>query len=357
MKGPRPGRERMKAAVLTGIRKIEVRDVPKPSIRTDSEVLLRVAAVGICGSDLQYYSAGRIGSDVVRFPFIMGHECVAELEETGRDSRRIEPGSRVVVDPAVSCGTCDQCRGGRPNTCRHLRFLGCPGQMEGSLAEFIVMPESQCYPLEKNIGIELAILAEPLSIGIYAMHLLGRPSVSSIAILGSGPIGLSVAWAAGDRGIQKIYMTDKIDSRLEASRKAGSIWTGNPDRTDIVQEILEAESRGVDAVFECCGDQAALDQGVDLLKPGGTLMIVGIPETDRVTFDPHRLRRKEITIQNVRRQNGSIPDAIDLIVRKKSALDFMVTHSFPLEDTKKAFDMVENYRDGVLKAVIRPERS
>jgi L-iditol 2-dehydrogenase len=344
----------MKAAILTGIRKIELRDVPKPSIQNETQVLLRVAAVGICGSDLQYYAAGRIGSDVVRFPFVIGHECVAEVKESGEETSRLKPGDRVVVDPAVPCGLCDQCRSGRPHTCRNLRFLGCPGQMEGSLAEYIAMPESQCFLLEKNTDLNLAVLAEPLSIGIYAIRLLGDALFSSIAILGAGPIGLSVALAAEDRGIQKIYMTDKIDDRVQASQKAGAMWAGNPEKKDIVGKMLEFEPGGLNAVFECCGDQEAIDQAVELLRPGGKLMIVGIPDDDRVSFDAHRIRRKEIAIQNVRRQNGCIPAAIDLIGRRKKDLGFMVTHSFQLDEAQKAFDLVENYRDGVIKAIIRP---
>ncbi len=344
----------MKAAVLTDIRKIEVLEVPEPSIQTDKDVLLRVAAVGICGSDLQYYSTGRIGSDMVPFPFIIGHECVAVVEEAGRDVQKVKPGDRVVVDPAVSCGKCDQCLQLRPNTCRNLRFLGCLGQLEGSLAEFIVLPESNCYILEEATDTKVGVLAEPLSIGIYAIRLLGDFHASAIAVLGAGPIGLSVGLAANDIGIQKIYVTDKIDERLEAAQKAGVVWTGNPDQADIVAKIMEIEPSGLDAVFECCGDQEALDQAVELLKPGGKMMIVGIPETDRVNFDAHRLRRKEITIQNVRRQNDCIPAAIDLISRRITNLDFMVTHSFRLEETQKAFDLVENYRDGVIKAIIQP---
>jgi len=342
----------MKAAVLTGIGKIEVRDVPKPALKINTDVLLRVASVGICGSDIQYYSTGRIGGDVVRFPFVIGHECTGEVEEVGSGVEKFKPGDRVVVDPAVSCGTCDQCTAGRPHTCRSLRFLGCPGQLPGSLAEFIVMPESNCYLLEGESPHN--ILAEPLSIGIYAIRFLHEFPASTIAILGTGPIGLSVGLAARDTGIDNIYATDKIDDRLEAAKKAGAIWTGNPDRMDIVAEILKAQPAGLGAVFECCGDQEALDQAVELLRPGGKLMIVGIPESDRVTFDAHRLRRKEISIQNVRRQNGCIPAAIDLIAHRGSDLDFILTHMFPLEDAQKAFDLVENYRDGVIKAVIRP---
>jgi L-iditol 2-dehydrogenase len=344
----------MKAAILTDIRTIEVTDIPEPSIQKDTDVLLHVLGVGICGSDIQYYSTGRIGSDVVQFPFTIGHECVAEVARVGKGVKKIKPGVRVVVDPAVACGTCDQCRQNRPNTCRQLRFLGCPGQMEGGLAEYVVMPESNCYLLDKSIQTKRSILAEPLSIGVYSIRLLGDFPVSSIAILGAGPIGLSVGLAARDAGIGTMYMTDKIDARLEAAQKTGAVWTGNPERSDIVEDIMGIEPYGLGAVFECCGDQEALDQAVKLLKPGGKLMIVGIPEYDDISFNAHSLRRKEIAIQNVRRQNGCIPAAIDLIARKKSDLDFMLTHSYPLDETQKAFDLVENYRDGVIKATILP---
>jgi L-iditol 2-dehydrogenase len=346
----------MKAAVLTGIRKMEVKEVPLPSIKNDTDVLLKILAVGVCGSDIQYYARGGIGSDMVRFPFIVGHECVAEVEQTGGRVRRALPGDRVVVDPAITCGTCDQCFEDRPNTCRNLLFLGCPGQMEGCLAEYIVMPESNCHPFHKATKVEQAILVEPLSIGIYAIRLLEKSVATSLAVLGSGPIGLSVALAASEKGILKIYMTDRIDQRVEAARKAGAVWSGNPDRSDVVGEILEREPLGLDAVFECCGDQEAIDQAIELLKPGGKLMIIGIPDAERTSFDAHRLRRKEIGIHNVRRQNDCIPAAIDLAGQLGNALDFMVTHVFPLEQTQEAFDMVENYRDGVIKAVIRPSK-
>ncbi len=344
----------MRVAALTGIRKMEVREVPSSSIKNDTDVLLRILAVGICGSDIQYYATGRIGSDVVRFPFVLGHECVAKVEKTGSRVRRIKPGDRVVVDPAITCGTCDQCLEGRFNTCRNLRFLGCPGQMEGCLAEFIVMPESNCHPVQNDANVKQTILAEPLSIGIYAIRLLGKAKVLSTVVLGSGPIGLSTALEARDKGIPRIYMTDKIAERVEAARKAGAIWSGNPDQSDIVGEILKQEPQGLDAVFECCGDQEALDQAVELLKPGGNLLIVGIPERDRILFDAHRLRRKEISIQNVRRQNDCIPLALDMIERLGTALDFMATHTLSLEKSQEAFDIVENYRDGVIKAIIQP---
>ncbi len=344
----------MKAAFLTGIRKLELRDVPVPKIKNETDVLLRVKAVGLCGSDVQYYSTGKIGSDVVRYPFIVGHECVAEVEEVGSEVNRFKPGDCVVIDPAVTCGECDQCLNDRANTCRRLRFMGCPGQMEGCLAEFVIMPEVNCFSLETDMKTERSILTEPLSIGIYSFRLSGAIQASSVAILGSGPIGLSAALAARDNGIRTIYMTDKVDERLESAPKAGAIWAGNPDRSDIVEEIVALEPRGLDVVLECCGDQDALDQSVKLLKPGGRLLIVGIPKTDLISFNPHKLRRKEISIQSVRRQKGCIPAAIDLVKKLNTDMDFMVTHTFKLEYAQEAFELVEHYRDGVIKTIITP---
>jgi L-iditol 2-dehydrogenase len=344
----------MKAAALTGIRKIELREFPAPKIKNEADVLLHVQAAGLCGSDIQYYSTGRIGSAVVQYPFIVGHECLAEVEEVGREVKRVKPRDRVVIDPAMTCGQCDQCLQGRPNTCRSLQFMGCPGQLEGCLAEYITTRESNCFSLETDMKTQWGILAEPLSIGIYAIRFLDASQSSTAAILGSGPIGLSVALAAREAGIHKINMTDKIDERLQAARKVGAIWTGNPDRSDIVREILALYPKGLDAVFECCGDQEALDQAVELLRPGGKLLIVGIPETDIVTFDPHKLRRKEITIRNIRRQRGCIPAAIDLIQRLREDLGFMVTHTFKLEQAQDAFELVDHYKDGVIKAIIEP---
>ncbi|MEW5901228.1 MAG: alcohol dehydrogenase catalytic domain-containing protein [Acidobacteriota bacterium] len=343
----------MKAALLAGIRKIEIRDVPGPEIENEDQVLLRIGAAGICGSDLHYYLEGGIADQVVEFPFVVGHECAGIIEKAGRRVMRLKPGDRVAVDPAIVCGRCDQCRMGRPNTCRVLLYLGTPGQLPGSLCEYIVVPERNCFLLGADMSLAEGVLVEPLSIAVYSFKVL-KPCPRAIAVLGAGPIGLSVCLTARACGVGRIYLTDRIAERVEASRTAGATWSANPLQTDIVAEIQKLEPGGLDAVFECCGDQAALDQAIDLLKPGGKLMILGIPASRRVSFDIHALRRREITVHNVRRQRHSIPEAIALIQRKKVDVCFLATHEFKLEETAPAFELAAGYRHGVLKAIIRP---
>lgn len=342
----------MKTMMLTAKRKMELREVPTPKIRNAHHVLIKVNAVGVCGSDVHYYLDGRIGCQVVEYPFTVGHEFSGTVQEVGRAVKKLKPGSRVAVDPAMVCGECDQCRAGRPHTCRKNRFLGCPGQAEGCLSEFIVMPEECCMPIKAKTTFEQAAIVEPLSIGTYAVKLSVPMRGARIAILGCGPIGLSCLLPAKAQGAAAVYMTDRLDYRLKIARRVGASWTGNPDNEDIVATISKREPLLLDAVLECCGEQSAIDQAVKLIKPGGKLVLVGIPTVDRISFAIDDMRRKEIVLQNVRRQNGCAEKALHLIESGKVDVDFMVTHRFPLERAPEAFDMVANYRDGVVKAMV-----
>jgi len=347
----------MKAAVLTGLEKMEIIDIPRPGIINDNDVLLKVEVIGVCGSDVHYYLTGRIGSQVVKYPYRVGHECSATVEQVGKSVKSVKPGDEVAVEPAVSCHNCPQCKMGRENTCSKLKFLGTPGpsadrQLDGCLCEYIVMPEDCCFPTKARITLEQAALCEPFTIGVYTIKQSHLTAGNKIAILGSGPIGLSCLVAAKVQGAGAIYATDKLDYRADVAKKAGATWAGNSDKEDIVKAIMKYEPLGLDIVCECAGQQETLDQAVGLLRPGGVLMLVGIPREDRVSFPIDQLRRKEITIINVRRQNRSTEHAIDLVAGGKAKIDFMVTHRFNLEQAKTAFDLVADYRDGVVKAMI-----
>jgi L-iditol 2-dehydrogenase len=342
----------MRALLLTGIRQMQMQDVQKPILQKDKDVLLRIEKVGICGSDVHYYETGRIGSQVVEYPFIVGHECSATVEAIGSKVERVKIGQQVVVEPAVSCHECDQCRQGRENTCFNLRFLGTPGQGNGCLCEYIVMPQENCFPIDSTLTLEQGVLCEPFTIAVYSVKQSQVFRNAKVAILGSGPIGLSCMAAAKAEGIEYIYMTDKLDYRVQIAQKNGAVWAGNPQREDVVKAILKREPMGMDIVYECAGQQETLDEAVELLKPGGRLMLIGIPRIERVSFLIDKIRRKEITIINVRRQNKCTQTAIGLIASGRAKVDFMITHRFELEHAQEAFDMVAGYRDGVVKALI-----
>jgi len=153
-------------------------------------------------------------------------------------------------------------------------------------------------------------------------------------------------------GADKVYMTDLLDERLSLASAMGANWTGNPEKEDIVSEILERESLQLDAVFECCGKQEALDQAICLLKPGGKLVIVGVPAFENWIIGTNEMRRKELCFQNVRRQNKSLETTLELISSGGIQPDKMLTHSFRFDQVSEAFELVAGYKDGVMKAMI-----
>ncbi len=342
----------MKSMMLTGIRQMEMKDIPKPMIVNDNDVLIKMKTIGVCGSDVHYYTTGKIGSQVVQYPFTVGHEGAGQVEMIGDAVTHVKPGDRIAIEPAMPCFECDQCLEGRYHTCRKLKFLGCPGQADGCLSEYIVMPESSCIPISDSLSYDQAAISEPLAIGVYAVKQSIPMKGKNVGILGFGPIGMSVLLPALAQGASKVYVTDKIKERNELASKSGAFWTGNPDEEDVAVSIIDKEPQMLDVVFECCGQQSAIENAVDILKPGGKLMIIGIPEIDTWTFPVDKLRHKELTITNVRRQVDCVEPALEMMSDGSVDVSLMPTHRFKFEDTKAAFDLVSNYEDGVMKAMI-----
>jgi len=342
----------MKAMVLTGIKKMELRNVPDPVIVNPGDVKIKMSVAGICGSDIHYYIRGNIGSQVVKYPFTVGHEGSGIIDEIGPEVKHLKPGDKVAIDPAMPCFKCDQCLSGRSHTCRNLKFLGCPGQAEGLFSEYIVMPESSCIKIPDKLALDHGTLSEPLSIGLYSARKSGNVKGMNIGILGFGPIGMSVMLTAKAEGAKSVYVTDKIPERLTLAAKEGAIWTGNPLNVDVVSEINKREPLGLDVVFECCVQQEAVDQAVEIMKPGGKLIVVGIPDLENWLIKVDKTRRYENTILFIRRQVDCVEPVIEMIESGRINTKNMITHRFPLEKIKEAFDFVADYRDGVMKAVI-----
>ncbi len=342
----------MKSMVLTGIKKMELLEVPTPELMGEKDVKVKLKVVAVCGSDVHYFVSGKIGDQVVKYPFAVGHECAGVVESIGSAVTHVKIGDRVAIEPAMPCFECDQCKSERPNTCRNLTFLGCPGQAPGSLSEYIIMPETSCLPIPEEMSFDEAAISEPFAIGVYAVNRSIPMNGANVGILGYGPIGMCVHLAAQEKGAERIFISDKLDGRLKIAGETFADYTGNVNEEDIVKEILTLEPGGLDVIFECCGKQDAVEQAFELLKPGGVLMLIGIPEFDYWKFPVSSGRRKEISIINVRRQNGALEEALDLLARKKVNVSNMPTHRFSFENSKDAFDLVASYSDGVMKAMI-----
>ncbi len=198
-----------------------------------------------------------------------------------------------------------------------------------------------------------AALIEPFSIGVYAVNLAHiENKETSTAIFGAGPIGLSILLKLLAENIKNTGMIEPLDYRLEKAKEIGARYTINPEKNEVEKVVAEYEEALVDVVFEASGEQGAVDNSLKILKPGGKLVLVGIPPSAQYTFDMDLMRRKEITVINVRRQNHSVEEAIDLVVNGKADVEKMVTHHFTLDETPTAFDIVEGYKDNAIKAMI-----
>ncbi|NQT12180.1 MAG: alcohol dehydrogenase catalytic domain-containing protein [Planctomycetes bacterium] len=342
----------MKVAYLTGLRKLELREEPEPKIERADEVLLRIDRVGVCGSDVHYYANGRIGQQAVRYPASVGHEFSATVVETGSAAGRLKAGDRVAVDPALACGTCDQCRANRRHTCRNLKFMGSPEQAPGAVAEYRLAPAENCLAIPDSVSLDEAAMIEPLTVGLHAVRLGEVYPAAKVGVLGAGPIGLSVLMLMKVVAPARVYMTDLIDERLSLARQCGADWTGNAGREDVDAAIAEREPLGLDLVFECSGEPACVNQGIRLLAPGGRLVLVGIPPTGDVGFDLHAARPKELDFRNVRRQNGCMAPVVRLMAEGRIDVAPLVTHRFGLSEIRDAFELVAAYGDGVVKAMI-----
>jgi len=341
----------MKTIVLTGIRKFVQKEAPKAT-PAKGEVLIRIRHVGICGSDIHYWKQGKIGSQVVEYPFIIGHECSGEIAELGEGVTGFKPGQRVAIEPAVSCGQCEFCRTGRNNICPKVRFLGTP-PTEGAFREFLTMPCENVFPLADNISFEEGVLLEPFTIGVYSVILSSLLPGSTVAVMGCGPIGFSTLIAAKAAGASQIFATDLIDERLNTVSQIGADFTYNASKGSAVDFIMEkTNGRGVDISFEAAGEQEAVSDAVASTRIGGRCVIIGIPVKETIEINCDIARRREIPIINVRRQNHAVARAIALGSKNITSLKKMLTHRFKSEKISEAFEVVSQRKDGVIKAVI-----
>jgi L-iditol 2-dehydrogenase len=345
----------MKAVYLTGIRRFSARDIPPPGNPAGADVLVRVRAVGICGSDVHYYLHGSTGSDRPAYPFIIGHECSGEVVSTGPKARFLKPGDRVFVEPNVPCHGCDMCASGNFNLCRKPKFLGYPGQMEGALRELVVMPAENLFRFRKELAFGEAMMAEPLSVALYALFLSSKLRIRTAAVLGTGSIGLCLVKAMrACREKWAVFSSDIVERRCELGRANGAGLAVNASAADAAAEILQATGMaGVDAVFECAGKPATLDQALSVLKPGGTLFVIGIPDQAVIRLDADLFRKKGITVTYVRRQNRQSLKALRLIEAGLIGVKDIVGPEFGFDEAREAFELKVRHPGKTVKPVLK----
>mgnify|MGYP000935098573 CR=1 FL=1 len=346
----------MMAALLYGPRDIRVERIPRPAPPGPGMVLLRVKAVGVCGSDLHTYMDGRIGEWVVAAPLVLGHEFGGVVEAVGPEAydgnfAPLLVGARVAVDPAQPCGRCEMCEQGHPNLCHRLHFCGLYPD-GGSLCEYIVMPAHCCFPVPATIDDAGAAMLEPLGIALHAVDLAKLHVADSVAILGAGPIGLLLLQVAKLAGAAPIYVIDQFPWRLALAQNYGAVPI-NFAEVDPVQTVMQATGgRGVDVAMEAAWADHSVQQAADMARMGGRLVLVGIPGPDKLEMKHSTARRKGLTIRVSRRMKHVYPRAIKLVENGSIDLHGIVSHHFPLSQTPDAYELNVAYADQVNKIVI-----
>ncbi len=342
----------MKAAVLVAPQTIEIQDRPVPEPGA-GQVRVKVAAVGVCGSDVHYYFEGRIGTAVVQYPTLLGHEPSGVVDAVG-EGATIAPGTRVAIEPAAPCGRCEQCVTGHRNLCPDVRFLGTP-PIAGIYQQFQVMPEECCIPIPDDMTLTEAAMMEPLGVGLHAVRLARLNLGETVAIFGSGPIGLCTLLAARVAGAGRVLMTDLLPDRLDLARQMGADAVMNAADGDPVEWVRdETGGRGVDITFEAAGKQDTVTHSCLAARKGGRVVLIGIPSEDDLLIPMHHSRHSELLMQHVRRSNGEVVDCLPLVASGRIDVKPLATHFFPLERTTDGFDLVHRYADGVIRAVIQP---
>lgn len=332
----------MRANVLLEPRTIVMQERPTPTPRAD-EVLIRVAAVGVCGSDVHYYRSGRIGDFVVQAPIILGHEMSGRIVGVGADVPPERIGERVAVEPGIPCRRCSACKSGRYNLCPAMAFYATP-PYDGAFCDYVTIPADFAFAVPDSMSDAAAGLLEPLSVGVWACRRAGVTAGSSVLITGAGPIGAMVAQVARAHGATTVLMSDPVATRRERATHFGATGVIDPTTQDV-----SATAGAVDAFIDCAGAEAAVQAGLRAVRPAGQVVLVGTG-TDEIRLPMSILQTRELTVTGSFRYTDTWPTAIALVADGRVDLDGMVTSRFPLEQAEAALNADDDPTN--MKAVV-----
>lgn len=327
----------MKVAKLVAPRRMEIFKEPIPELEREGQILIEPEFVGVCGTDLHYFRHGGLGTHMQQLPMLMGHEISGVVIESL--SRKFEPDDRLAVEPNLHCGRCEYCERGLQNLCEDSKFIG--SNYPGALQEQLIVDERQVLKLPDQVSLADAVMIEPVSVAIHAVRRSRLQLGDRVAIYGVGPIGLLILQVCKAIGCGESYVYDKLDYRVQFAESLG----GKP--------IDGERPPTVDVAFDAAGAQETIDLCFKSAASGGTVTLVGVPESDFVQYNPHISRIKELDVYNCRRANMALSLALELFLSDKVSFEGMITHTFSLEKIQEAFEIAADYKDQVIKAVIQ----
>jgi L-iditol 2-dehydrogenase len=343
----------MKALLLSEYGRLDVVDVPMPRPAA-GEILVRVEACGICGSDVHGYD-GTSGRRIP--PLIMGHEAAGTVAAVGPHVERVHEGERVTFDSTIYCGECDYCRRGEVNLCNNRQVLGVSTpdfRREGAFAEYVVVPERVVYALDANIPFEQAAMIEPLAVAVHAVSLSKINEHTTAVVVGAGMIGLLVLQVLRDAGCKRVIVVDIDDTRLTLAVELGatSIINGRTSDTKAQLEHLTAGT-GVDVAFEAVGSTPTVKSAIESVRKGGHVTLIG-NVAPTVEIPLQAVVSRELTLQGSAASSGEYPKCIELLARGAIRVDALITAVAPLEEGAEWFQRLHAREPNLMKVVLTP---
>jgi L-iditol 2-dehydrogenase len=332
----------LKASFLIEPGVIEMReiDVPTPD---DDQVLVKVGAVGVCGSDVHFYAHGNIGTMVMNKPFVLGHELSGTITAVGKNVDPSRVGKRVAVEPQRPCRTCTQCRAGRYNLCPEIIFYAVP-HVNGAFTEYVTIQNDFAFDLPDNVSFEAGALLEPLSVAIWSCQRAQVSVGSRVLITGAGPIGVIVAQTAKAFGASEVIITDTVESRRTFALSHGASRAIDPTKESL-------NGLDVDVFIDATGVGKAVYDGIKAVGPNGRVILVGMGDDD-VLLPVDYIQSREIWVTGIFRYTNTWPTAIELVSSGKVDLDSLVTHRFNLDQVEQALKAPK--LPGAMKPVVLP---
>jgi 2-desacetyl-2-hydroxyethyl bacteriochlorophyllide A dehydrogenase len=336
----------MLALQIPQIGQLALVSLPQPEA-SPGTLLVRVAASGICGTDPHILH----GLYPANMPIIPGHEFAGVVEEVGEGVEGFAAGDHVAVDPNILCGTCSFCRRGKAHLCKNLVALGV--NIDGGFAEFCSVPAGQAYQVPRDFPLAYAALAEPVGCCLRGVDLSGITSGDRVAVFGAGPMGAIILQLALMQGASEVIVIDPQPGRRKRAASLGAAWVIDPAKEPVVDAVRSRHRDGVEVVFDCSGNVAAINQAMGIVMRGGTVMLYGVcHKNDDLVVNPFWINDAEITIRGSYNNPNTMSRALDLLISGRLDAAAVATHRFPLDKGLEAFKATGS--DECLKVLVEP---